>query len=149
MTVSDFPWINASLNATSASLLFVGWVMIKLNRVRSHGYAMAAALLTSTLFLACYLTYHTLRVLEGGNFTKFPESSWRPWYYALLLSHTILAIFILPLIGLTVWYAYKRQWENHKRISVVTLPLWFYVSVSGVAVYWMLYQFAPTLPAGG
>lgn len=138
----DFPWINASLNATSATLLFAGWVLIKLHRIRAHGYAMAAALVTSTAFLACYLTYHYLR---GGRVTTFPASDWRPWYYALLISHTILAVVILPLIAMTVWRAYKRQWDKHRRISVITLPLWFYVSVTGVAVYWMLYHFAPTL----
>ena len=145
MTVHDFPLVNASLNGTSAVLLAAAFAFIKRGRIRAHGWTMVAAVVTSTAFLACYLTYHYLRSRTGEAVTRFPESSWRPVYMTILLTHTVLAVVILPLIALTLWRAYRRQWTLHRRISVVTLPLWFYVSVTGVIIYWMLYHLAPTL----
>lgn len=145
MNLSYFPIINACLNGTSAILLLLAYAFIKTGRYVAHGTTMIAAVVTSTVFLACYLTYHTLLVRRGVVLTRFPESSLRPYYIALLGSHTILAVVILPLILLTLWWAYRRNWTMHRRISVWTFPLWFYVSVTGVAVYWMLYHVAPTL----
>jgi len=145
MTAADFPVINASLNATSAALLTGGFIFIKRGNYRAHAAMMISALITSAAFLACYLTYHTYRAKHGIGITRFPESGWKPLYQAILLSHTILAVVILPLIYLTLSRAVKRRWPLHRQISVITLPLWFYVSVTGVVVYWMLYHLAPRL----
>ena len=145
MTMHDLPLVNATLNGTSAALLSVAYVLIKNNRVRAHAAVMIGALVTSAAFLTCYLLYHAYRVRQGIGVTHFPASSWKPVYLAILTSHTILAVVILPLIAVTVWMAYNRRWAAHRRVSVVTLPLWFYVSVTGVVVYWMLYRLAPTL----
>jgi len=142
---SAFPVVNASLNAASAVLLATAFVFIKRGRVRAHGWTMIAAVVTSVAFLACYLTYHELKRRSGEPFTRFPDGAWKPVYLAVLWTHTPLAVVILPLIGLTLWRAYKRQWARHRKISVVTLPLWFYVSVTGVIIYAMLYHLAPTL----
>jgi len=145
VNLSYFPIINATLNGTSAILLLLAFAFIKARKYVAHGTTMILAVITSAIFLACYLTYHTLLVRRGIVLTHFPQSSIRPYYLALLGSHTILAVVILPLILITLWQAYRRNWAAHRRISVWTFPLWFYVSVTGVAVYWMLYHVAPTL----
>ena len=145
MNFEMFPRVNASLNATSAACLALGYFCIKRNQVRAHVTMMISALVTSIAFLICYLTYHFWRYRHGIGVTRFPQSSWKPLYLTILTSHTILAVVILPLIFLTLWRATTRRFDLHKRISVITLPLWFYVSVTGVAVYWMLYHLAPTL----
>ena len=143
---SAFPVVNASLNAASAVLLATAFVFIKRGRVRAHGWTMVAAVVTSTAFLACYLTYHEIKRRQGAAITYFPGgTAWWYIYQAILWTHTPLAVLILPLIGLTLWRAYRRQWDRHRKISVVTLPLWFYVSVTGVIIYVMLYHLAPTL----
>lgn len=145
MNLSYFPVVNASLNGASAVFLIIAYAFIKGRRYVAHATMMITALVTSAAFLACYLTYHYLRARQGITVTRFPESPLRPYYLALLASHTILAVVILPLIGLTVWRASRRKWALHRRISVWTFPLWLYVSVTGVVVYWMLYHVAPTL----
>jgi uncharacterized membrane protein YozB (DUF420 family) len=146
--IEDFPLVNASLNGASAALLLGGYVLIKLRRIRSHAAMMLAAVVTSTAFLACYLTYHWLRSRQGIVVTRFPPSTWRPVYLIILISHTFLAVVILPLIAITLWRAYRRQWDRHRRISVITFPLWFYVSVTGVIIYWMLYHLAAKIQGG-
>ena len=145
MNLSYFPIINASLNGASALFLLIAFALIKARRYAAHATMMIVALASSTAFLACYLTYHAMRVRHGITLTQFPTSTWRPYYVALLLSHTILAVVILPLIFFTVWWAARRNWRLHRRISGLTFSLWLYVSVTGVAVYWMLYHLAPTL----
>jgi len=145
MNFEVFPRVNASLNATSAACLALGYVFIKRNQVRAHVTMMIRALAASTAFLACYLTYHAWRKHNGIGVTPFPRSSWKPLYLTILTSHSILAVVILPLIFLTLWRATQRRFELHRRIGVITLPLWFYVSVTGVVVYWMLYHLAPKL----
>jgi uncharacterized membrane protein YozB (DUF420 family) len=145
VTFHDFPLVNASLNGASAVLLATAYVFIKRGRVRAHGWTMVSAVVTSAAFLACYLTYHAIKARHGEGITRFPPGSWRPVYLAILWTHTPLAGIILPLIALTLWRAYKRQWDRHRRISVITLPLWFYVSVTGVIIYLMLYRLAPRL----
>jgi uncharacterized membrane protein YozB (DUF420 family) len=132
------PTINAILNGTSALLLLVGVALIKGGRVRGHGIAMTLAFLTSILFLILYLTYHAV---HGA--TPFPGTGGvRRFYFTLLTSHTILAIVIVPLVIRTLILALRRRFEEHKGIARWTLPLWLYVSVTGVAVYWMLYRVA-------
>jgi uncharacterized membrane protein YozB (DUF420 family) len=145
VNIAYFPVINASLNGASAIFLVIAYVLIKARRFAAHATMMIAALITSVAFLTCYLTYHALRVRMGITVTHFPQSALRPYYLLLLGSHTILAVVILPLILMTVWWASRRNWRLHRRISVWTFPLWLYVSVTGVIVYWMLYHVAPKL----
>ncbi len=140
MKIQDFPALNASLNATSAVLLLSGYILIKLRKVRSHATLMICAVVTSTAFLACYLIYHAQTAPRSLG---VPPGLFRTIYFSILISHTILAVVILPLIAMTLLRAYRRQWERHRRISLITFPLWFYVSVTGVIIYWMLYRVAP------
>jgi len=134
--LSALPTVNAALNATSALLLVAGYGCIRAKQVTAHMGCMLLACLTSALFLASYLYYHA----QHGA-TRFPGQGWiRPVYFTVLVSHTILAVTILPLVGRTLFLAARRRFEAHRRLARVTLPLWLYVSVTGVLVYWMLYQ---------
>jgi protein SCO1/2/putative membrane protein len=142
--IAQFPRLNASLNATAGIFLCFGMIMIKFRKVKSHSACMIAAVLSSVAFLACYLTYH---YLNGGKPTRFPDGPWKSVYLTILISHTILAVVILPLIVMTLVRAWRRQWEAHRRIASPTFWLWLYVSVTGVVVYWMLYHLAPRIAA--
>ena len=138
MTISDLPTVNAILNSTSAILLLAGWRMIMQRRIQAHRICMGSALGTSALFLASYLFYH----YHHGS-TRFPGTGLlRTVYLTILTSHTILAVVILPLILVTVARALRDDRAGHRRIARWTLPLWLYVSVTGVVVYWMLYHLA-------
>ena len=106
---------------------------------------MISAVITSTVFLACYVTYHTMKAQHHELVTRFPASPWRIVYLSILITHTFAAIAILPLIFISLYLAARRRWRTHRRVSSVTFPLWFYVSVTGVVVYIMLYHLAPTL----
>lgn len=131
-----FPMINAGLNATSAVFLLVGFVLIKCKRFKAHAFFMLSALTISALFLLSYLYYH---YFHGA--TAFAGTGWvRPVYFAMLLSHTILAAGIVPLVLITLWTAWRQRFDRHRRIARITLPLWLYVSVTGVLVYLFLYQ---------
>jgi putative membrane protein len=133
------PPVNATLNATSAVLLVLGWRAIRGGRRERHRALMIAALSTSALFLAGYLT----RVALTGTH-RFPGTgALRTGYLLLLGSHTLLAAAIVPLIGFTVFHAWKGNFEAHRRVARYTLPAWLYVSVTGVVVYFMLYWVAP------
>ena len=140
MTLHDLPAINASLNGLSAVLLTAGFIFIKRGHKIAHRNCMVSALISSTVFLACYLTYHfTVKTI-----THFVEPAWfKPYYLALLISHTILAAAILPLIITTVTFAAKQNFEKHKKFARWTWPLWLYVSVTGVVIYLLLYQIFP------
>lgn len=140
--IAQFPRLNASLNATAGIFLCFGMIMIKARKVKAHAACMIAAVVASTAFLACYLTYH---YLNGGKVTRFPAGPWKSLYLAILISHTILAVVILPMIAMTLWRAWRRQWGAHRRIASPTFWLWLYVSVTGVVVYWMLYHLAPRI----
>jgi uncharacterized membrane protein YozB (DUF420 family) len=136
MSTSDLPTLNAALNTSSAALLLLGWILIRTGRREAHRRAMLAALTCSALFLVSYLVYH----FQVGSVRFTGEGPIRTVYFALLLSHTILAVAIVPLVLVTVVRALRGRFEAHRRIARVTLPLWGWVSVSGVAVYWMLYR---------
>ena len=139
MTVYDLPAVNATLNGLSALLLAAGFVSIKLKNIAAHRFCMVAAFSTSVLFLICYLTYHYF-----AGVTRFVHPSWfRPWYLLLLGTHTFLAVVIVPLILVTLNRALKQRFELHKKIARWTWPLWMYVSVTGVAVYLILYKIFP------
>jgi putative membrane protein len=130
------PAVDATLNATSAVLLACGFFFIRRKNIRAHRACMLSAFATSVLFLACYLTYH-----YSHGVTGFPGHGLvRSFYLALLGSHTGLAIVIVPLVLTTLYRAWRRRFDQHRRIARWTLPLWLYVSVTGVAVYWMLYH---------
>jgi uncharacterized membrane protein YozB (DUF420 family) len=134
--IHDLPAVNATLNATAAVLLVIGYVLIRRRRWRAHRIAMVSALACSLLFLTSYLAYHA----HVGS-VHFPGTgAARSIYFAILISHTLLAATVPVLAGITVVRAYRRKFDRHKRIARWTLPIWLYVSVTGVVVYWMLYQ---------
>jgi putative membrane protein len=140
--VQFFPPLNASLNALSGIFLLIGYVLIRQKRIQMHKRFMLAACTSSVVFLICYVTYHTIR---GGVVTKFAgEGMWRTIYLSILTSHTILAVVILPLAILSVWNGLKMRVPQHRRVARWTFPLWMYVSVTGVLVYFFLYHWFPS-----
>ena len=136
MTVSDLPAVNATLNATAAILLCIGWILIKRGRWTAHRAVMIAAFCTSVLFLISYLTYHAQ--VGSVRFTK--SGAIRTVYFTILLTHTILAVTIVPLVLVTLSRGLSKRFDRHRAIARWTLPLWMYVSVTGVIVYLMLYR---------
>lgn len=140
MTISDLPPINASLNALSTVFLTIGYIFIKQQKQNAHRNCMIAAFITSTIFLACYLTYH----FNVTAVTKFQgQGIARPIYFFILITHVILAVVIVPLVLMSLSRGLRQRWDAHKRISRWTWPLWMYVSVTGVIVYLMLYVWFP------
>jgi len=139
MTFSDLPAVNASLNGLSAIFLALGYYFIRRKNQAAHQKCMIAAVVTSALFLACYLTYHS----KAGR-TVFKEPQWfRPFYLTLLLTHTVLAVAIVPMVIITLSRALRRRFELHKKIARWTWPIWMYVSLTGVLVYLLLYKIYP------
>jgi uncharacterized membrane protein YozB (DUF420 family) len=131
------PTINAFLNGTAAVLLVTGRLLISRRQIEVHKRVMIAAVVTSSIFLVNYLTYHTL--IHGSH--RFTGQGWiRPVYFTILLSHTLLAITIVPLVLMSLSRGLKRQDARHRAIARWTFPLWLYVSVTGVVIYLMLYQ---------
>jgi uncharacterized membrane protein YozB (DUF420 family) len=134
------PHLNAVLNSTSALLLLAGFSFIRRGRILAHRNCQVTAVVTSTLFLISYLTYH---YYHGA--TRFAgQGAVRPLYFTILITHTILAVVIVPLILITLYRATRRDFIRHRRIARWTLPLWLYVSVTGVIVYLMLYHLYPS-----
>jgi len=138
--ITYLPRLNALLNATSAVLLVVGYSCIRQRNVQAHRVCMGSAFAVSVLFLLSYLTYH----YYAGT-TRFSGQGWvRPVYFTLLLSHTILAALVPFLALITLLRALREQFPRHRRIARWTLPIWLYVSVTGVIVYLMLYHLYPS-----
>ncbi len=138
--VPFLPHLNAALNTTSALLLLAGFRFIRLGRIQSHRNCQVTAVISSTLFLISYLTYH---YYHGAS--RFAgQGIVRPVYFTILITHTILAIVIVPLILVTLYRATRGDFIRHRHIARWTLPLWLYVSVTGVIVYLMLYQIYPS-----
>lgn len=136
MDVASLPALNAFLNATSAVLLVTGWRFIRQKRVVAHRTCMLAAFGVSILFLASYLYYHA----HVGSIA-FTGTGWvRPVYFGILLTHTVLAALVPFLALVTIYRALRGRFEQHRRIARVTLPIWLYVSVTGVVIYIMLYH---------
>jgi uncharacterized membrane protein YozB (DUF420 family) len=133
---SVLPAVNATLNATSGIFLLTGYVLIKQRRIDAHRNAMLAAFTSSTLFLVSYLVYH----YHVGSHPFAGQGAIRPVYFAILISHVVLAVVILPFIISTLTKGLRAQYVRHKRVAKWTFPLWMYVSVTGVIVYVMLYQ---------
>jgi uncharacterized membrane protein YozB (DUF420 family) len=132
---------NAVLNSLATVLLVAGWVFIRRGDWRAHRAAMVAAFATSAVFLVCYLVYH---YLEGSRKYAGPDSL-RPVYYAILLTHVVLAAAV-PFLALRMFFlAWRGRWEAHRRLGRVTMPVWLYVSVTGVVIYAMLYHLPPAI----
>ena len=141
MKVADLPAVNATLNGISTILILTGLAMIRQEHKRAHALCMISAITTSALFLGCYLTYH---YLKAGHVTHFTYPGWpKALYFFILGTHTPLAILVVPLIALTVIPALQQRFDAHKRMARWTLPIWLYVSVTGVLVYLMLYVWFP------
>ena len=134
--LTQLPTLNAFLNGLSAVLLVGGYVSIRRRKIETHKKFMLAAFTTSCLFLVSYLTYH----FQIGSKRFEGQGLIRPVYFSILISHTILAAAIVPLVIMTLKRALKGNFEPHRRIARRTLPIWIYVSVTGVVVYWMLYR---------
>jgi uncharacterized membrane protein YozB (DUF420 family) len=131
-----FPVLNASLNGASAVLITGGRLLIRRQKVRLHRMCMIAAVATSSLFLVSYLYYHA-----HVHSVHFPGQGWvRPVYFTILISHTLLAATVIPLVVLSLNYALRGKFDRHRRVVRWTYPVWLYVSVTGVVVYVMLYQ---------
>ncbi len=139
--VSALPAVNSFLNGTSAVLLAVGYLFIRQRKVTAHKICMVSAFAVSSLFLISYLVYH----YHAGS-TPFGGQGWiRSLYFALLIPHITFAALIVPLALTTIYRAWQGQFNKHMKIARWTLPLWMYVSVSGVLIYWMLYHlYAPS-----
>ncbi len=145
MNIFIMPAINASLNAASAVLLAAGFVFIKKGNKSAHRACMVSAFGTSVVFLACYLFYHfSLYWTYHRGPTRFLHPHWfRPIYIFILSTHTVLAMVIVPLILSTLWMAAKGRFETHRKLARWTWPLWMYVSITGVLVYFLLYRIFP------
>ena len=140
--VQILPHVNASLNGLAAVLLVVGWVLIKQRRERAHKWTMLACFGVSVVFLGCYLTYHA--ALDGSR--KFPTEHYptaATVYYPILLSHVVLAAAVPFLAVATIYFGLRDQRQRHIRLARWTFPIWLYVSITGVIVYLMLYQWFP------
>ena len=136
MSVTDLPAVNATLNTISTVLLITGWVFIRRGERRKHKACMIAALITSALFLTSYVIYHA----QVGS-VPFTGTGWiRTVYFSVLIPHVILAAAVVPPILITVSRGLSAKYDKHRRIARWTLPVWLYVSVTGVIVYLMLYQ---------
>lgn len=136
MTVHDLPAVNATLNAASGVLLLAGYVLIRARRIEEHRMCMLAAFGTSTVFLVCYLVYHA----QVGSVPFQRQGFVRPLYFTILLTHVVLAATIVPLALITLSRGLKSRFAAHRAIARWTLPIWLYVSVTGVLVYVLLYQ---------
>ncbi|MFN0109526.1 MAG: DUF420 domain-containing protein [Blastocatellia bacterium] len=139
MSISDLPTLNAILNSVSAILLTIGYVFIKQKNRNAHRLCMLGAFTTSTLFLISYLVYH----FNVGSVKFQGQGAIRTIYLTILLTHTVLATAIVPLVFVTFARALNGNFDKHRRIARWTLPIWLYVSVTGVVVYLMLYHLYP------
>ena len=140
MSVGDLPALNAALNATSAILLTIGYIFIKQRRIAAHRRMMISAFVASGMFLTSYVIYHA----QVGS-KPFPGTGIaRTIYFSILIPHVILAAVVLPMALITLRRGLVRNDQAHRRIARITLPLWLYVSITGVIVYLMLYQIYPS-----
>jgi uncharacterized membrane protein YozB (DUF420 family) len=139
MDLTFLPHLNALLNASSGALLAAGYYFIRRGRITAHLRCMTAAVVVSLVFLTSYLVYH----FNHGSTRFRGQGLVRPVYFSILLSHTVLAVVIVPLVFVTLRRAWRGDFGRHSRLARWTLPLWFYVSATGVAVYLLLYQLYP------
>lgn len=142
MSVSDLPAINAVLNGLATILLTIGFILIKLDKQQAHRTCMLSAFGVSIIFLITYVLH---KILVQGLHTAFGGEGWiRTFYYVMLASHIILAMVIVPLVLITLVHAFKGRFDKHQAWAKWTFPLWYYVSVTGVLVYFFLYQWFPS-----
>jgi len=138
--IEYMPGVNATLNGLSGILLLLGFIQIRRKNIELHRFFMLSACGSSILFLCCYLVYHYF----AGS-TRFQGAGgWRTVYFSILVSHTLLAIVIVPLVILLLVNAFKERFDRHRRIARWAFPIWMYVSVTGVLVYFFLYQWFPS-----
>ncbi len=145
MSLADLPAVNACLNGLSAICLSTGYYFIRRKNQTAHRNCMITAFIASALFLACYVTYHSYVAyyLHRGPTPFRGPAELRPIYLAILITHSVLAVVIVPLALITLWRALRERFDRHKRIARWTWPLWMYVSVTGVLIYIVLYQIFP------
>jgi uncharacterized membrane protein YozB (DUF420 family) len=145
LPLASLPAVNASLNAACTVFLLIGFAFIRNGKIRYHRFCMIVAFLCSTVFLCFYLWFHF-----HAGVIRFGGQGWiRPVYLTILITHTTLAVVIVPLILITLSRALRERFDRHRAIARWTLPLWLYVSVTGVIVYWLLYiAYTPIWPAG-
>src|SRR5499427_5570496 len=136
MTIHDLPAVNATLNAIAGVLLCIAYVLIRQRRIDAHRRTMIAAFVASSLFLVCYVIYHA----QVGSVRFTRQGFVRPLYFTILITHVSLAAAVLPLAIVTLSRALKARFDRHRAIARWTLPIWLYVSVTGVLVYILLYQ---------
>jgi len=142
LTTANFPAINASLNGLATLFLISGYLAIRRRRIGLHKVCMCTAFLVSTLFLACYVYYHI--VVKAGKSTEFTTQGWpKRVYYSILISHILLAFVVAVAAPITLYLGFGAPGNRHLRIARWTFPIWLYVSVTGVVVYWMLYHLYP------
>ena len=144
LAVDVLPHVNASLNVGATALLMTGFVLIKRGNVAAHKWTMLSCVGVSVLFLVCYLSYHQmLHAVTGerGKPFEYPGLAVRYCYYAILISHVVLAATVPILAGFTIYYGLRGQFRRHRTVARWTFPIWLYVSVTGVVVYLMLYHF--------
>jgi putative membrane protein len=138
-SISDLPAINASLNLVSTVFISMGWYFIRHGAWQRHMTCMITALVSSAFFLVGYITYHVHVGEKSSGYTGWIAAI----YFPLLASHVLLAFVTLPLVILTLVPVFRRRWDRHRRIARWTIPIWLYVSVTGVLVYLMLYKWFP------
>ncbi len=140
MSIEQLPAVNACFNGLSTMLLVLGYAFIRKGHRVAHRNCMVGAVVSSSLFLVGYLTYHSM--VQGV--TRFLEPAWfRPIYLGILLTHTVLAMAVVPLVLRTLYLAARQRFEAHRRIARWTWPIWLYVSLTGVLIYLLLYQIYP------
>ena len=139
MSIADLPTVNATLNGISAILLVIGYILIRQRRIQTHRKVMIAAFATSTLFLICYVIYHA----NIGSKPFTGQGPIRTIYFVILVTHIVLAAFVPPLALITLIRGLRARYDKHAKLARWTLPIWLYVSVTGVIVYVMLYQMYP------
>lgn len=142
MTIQDLPAVNATLNALAATLLVTAFICIKRRKIKAHAWLMISAVVTSAAFLVCYLIYHAN---SKPRSIGLPAGTFRTTYFVMLISHTILAVAVLPMVLMALYRAYQRNWARHRRIAVPTFWIWLYVSVTGVLIYLALYHLVPAM----
>ena len=141
LSIRDLPAVNASLNLVSAVFISIGWYLIRRGAWRRHMACMITAVVSSTFFLVGYIVYHAH---VGEKSTHFAARGIIAWiYFPMLISHVLLAFVTLPLVIVTLVWVFRRRWDRHRRIARWTIPIWLYVSVTGVLVYLMLYKWFP------
>ncbi|HWX16170.1 MAG TPA: DUF420 domain-containing protein [Chthoniobacterales bacterium] len=141
LSIRDLPALNASLNLVSTVFISMGWYLIRRGAWRRHMACMITAVISSTFFLVGYIVYHAH---VGEKSTHFAAGGLIAWiYFPMLISHVLLAFVTLPLVIVTLVQVFRRRWDRHRRIARWTIPIWLYVSVTGVLVYLMLYKWFP------